>query len=316
MLFWVWSLAEVVDLTIGSKATDDNGTGRGLDGTALGTDRDFAVVAYAPSGLLTKDVRPPRAFRGGTEHGTFFLAGLVPSGFGRCANFAMDFMTVGMDKELVEQDIGVFQFDDFFGGEYRRQAILKVMVAAFHFAFGLGSGGKAQGHAVEVESGPKLSESLRGVGKKERVVVDIKGQRQTVSAEGLLQEIEVSQQCFGVIEASGHIKAGGIVQEVEQSVLVGLSEQPVMRGGVVLPKSAQLLGLPAFDRLQSFLIAGVGSESVLNRPAADTGAVGFELETPMQFTGRSAVGARGFRGEQLFEQLCDFGGPIGMMIPT
>ena len=42
---WVGCLAEVVDVTIGSEATDNGGTRRGVDCEALGADGDFAVVA-------------------------------------------------------------------------------------------------------------------------------------------------------------------------------------------------------------------------------------------------------------------------------
>jgi hypothetical protein len=45
-------MAEVVDVAIGSQATDDFGAGWGVNGLALGADGDFTVVADADAGLL------------------------------------------------------------------------------------------------------------------------------------------------------------------------------------------------------------------------------------------------------------------------
>lgn len=315
-MFWIRGLAEEVDVTIGPEATNDGGSGWGLNGAALGTDGHFAIVAHAHPGLLTKDIGPPRAFRKGTEHGAFFLAGLVPGGFRRRADFAMDLMGVGVCEQLLQQSIGLFEVDNFFSGKESRQPILEVMVAAFDFTFGLRGWGKAQGHAVEVEGRTELREGLRGVGKKEGVIVNVESQGQTVRAESAVQKIQMSQEGFRIIEASADIEAGGVIQEVEQGVLVSLGRQPVVRGSIVLPESAQVLSLPTFEGLRCFLEAGVWGKVMLERPATHTGPVGFKLQAPKQFTGGTAVGARRFGGEELFEQLGDFGGPVAMMIPT
>ena len=59
--FWIWGMAEVVNIAIGTEAADDLGTRRGINGMALRADGDFAVVANPDMGLLAPDERPPRA---------------------------------------------------------------------------------------------------------------------------------------------------------------------------------------------------------------------------------------------------------------
>ena len=151
LAFWIWGVAEVVDVAIGAEAADDGGAGRSVNGMALGADGDFAVVADADAGLLAPDVGPPRAVGGGTEDGAFFGEGLLVGGVGCLAEFAVDFVLVGVGHELVEEVVGPDQFDDVVGGQEGDEAFLPVVVAAFDFAFGLGRWGVEQLDAVEVE---------------------------------------------------------------------------------------------------------------------------------------------------------------------
>jgi hypothetical protein len=51
-------------------------------------------------------------------------------------------------------------------------------------------------------------------------------------------------------------------------------------------------------------------------PAADAGAVGFEVEPAVDFTGRGAVRGRGLGGKEFGDQGGDFGGPIRLVIPA
>lgn len=113
---WVWGVAEVEDVAIGAEAADDGGTRWSGDGLALGADGDFTVVADADVGLLAPNVGPPRAVGCGPEDGTFFREGLSLSGLGCLAEFAVDFMLVGVGHELVEQVVGPGQFEDVVGG--------------------------------------------------------------------------------------------------------------------------------------------------------------------------------------------------------
>ena len=51
-------------------------------------------------------------------------------------------------------------------------------------------------------------------------------------------------------------------------------------------------------------------------PTADAGAVGFEVEPAMGFTGCGVVGGRGLGSEQFGDQGSDFGGPCQLVIPA
>lgn len=128
---------------------------------------------------------------------------------------------VDMAQELVEQAIGTFQLADVVCGQERGQASLPEVVTAFDFALGLRGGRKAQGDAVEMQSGPQLGEGLGRVGEEERMIVHIKGQRQAVSEEGARQEIEVSREGFAVVETSACIVTGGGVEDFKEGLLVG-----------------------------------------------------------------------------------------------
>ena len=108
--------------------------------------------------------------------------------------------------------------------------------------------------------------------------------------EGAGEEVEMGEQGLAWIEAGPGVVAGGVVEEVEQALFGGGAGEEGVRGGVVLPEGAQVAGLPAFDGLGRLFIAGVRGELVLLGPAADAGAVGFEVEAAQQFAGAGAVG--------------------------
>ena len=100
---------------------------------------------------MAEFLRPPGTGGNGAQDGAFLGQGLVAGGVRGGAQFAMDFVLVGVGQELVEQVVGPVEFEDLVGGQERGQAFLPVVMAAFDFAFGLGGGGVAQGDAVEVE---------------------------------------------------------------------------------------------------------------------------------------------------------------------
>jgi len=175
---------------------------------------------------------------------------------------------------------------------------LPVVVAAFDFAFGLGSGGVTQGDAIEVQGGAELGERVRGVGEEEGVEVHIEGQWQAVGEKDAGEEIQMGQEGFAGIEASAGVEAGGVVQDVEEGLFVWVCGQPGMGAGIILPEGAVVAGLPAFDRLGRGFEAGVGGQIVFNGPAANAGAVGGEVEAAVEFAGGGAVGGGRFGGEQ------------------
>jgi hypothetical protein len=168
--FWIWGVAEVVNVSLWAETADDGGAGWGVNGLALRADGDFAVLPDADASLLAPDVGPPRTVGGGADHGAFFGAGLWVGGVGCLAGFAMDFVLVGVGHELVEQMVGPDQFNDLFGGQEGDEAFLPVVMAAFDFPFGLGRWGLAELDTVGVERGAELGERIGVVGVEEGVV--------------------------------------------------------------------------------------------------------------------------------------------------
>ena len=111
---WIGCELEVVDVAARAKAADDGGTWRGSNGMARVSDGDFAVVADADAGLLTPEKRPPRTRRPG-PNAAFFSKSLSFGGIRGGAEFAVDFVLVGVDQELVEQPVGGFEFVNVIG---------------------------------------------------------------------------------------------------------------------------------------------------------------------------------------------------------
>ena len=183
--FWVWRMAEVVNVSIGAETADDGGPGWRVNGLALGADGDLAVVPDADAGLLAPDVGPPRTVGIGPEDGTFFSESLLVGGVGCLAEFAVDFVLVGPD-----------QFIDLVGSQEGDESFLPVVMAAFDFTFGLGRWGVEQLNAVEVKGRAELGEGVGVVGVEEGVVVHLKGQGQAVGLEDAGKEVEVGQEGF------------------------------------------------------------------------------------------------------------------------
>lgn len=307
-------MAEVVEVAIGSQAADDFGAGWGVNGMALVTDGDFTVVADPDAGLLAPDVGPPRALGGGTDDGAFGGEALLVGGLGCPAEFTMDFVLVGVGGEWGEELVGRSEFNDVFCGEEGDEAFLPVVVTAFDFAFGLRGWGVAELDAVEAEGRAELGEGLWVVSVEEGVVVHIEGQRQAVGLEDAGEEFEVGEEGFCGIEACAGVEAGGVVEDFQEDLFVRAAVEEGVGSGVVLPEGAVVAGLPAFDGFALGFVAGVGVELVFDGPAADAGAVGFEMETAVEFAGDGAVGGGWFGGQKFGGQSYRFQGPVGMMI--
>ena len=108
-------MAEVVDVTVRTQATNGGGPGWRIDREALGADGHLAVIADADAEALTPDKGPPRAVGDGTQDRAVFGAGLVTCGGRSGAQFAVDFVLVDVGQELVEQTVGAFEFQDAVG---------------------------------------------------------------------------------------------------------------------------------------------------------------------------------------------------------
>jgi len=221
---------------------------------------------------------------------------------------------VGVGQQLVQKAVGRFQFEDAVSGQEWRQTFLPIVVAAFDFTLGLGCWGEPEGDAVEVQGRAQLGQRVGGVGEENGVIVDVECQWQAVGLEGAGEKVEMCQQVFMGIEAGAQIVTGGIVEDIEQGLLVGIVWQPGVGAGVILPECPQIAGLPAFHGFGDLFVTGVWGQLVLAGPAADAGAVGFEVESAMEFAGGRTVRRRRFGGKQFGQQGGDFVGPLGMVI--
>ena len=166
---------------------------------------------------------------------------------------------------------------------------MPVVVKAFDLALGLRGGRVAQGDFVETERPAELGESVGLAGEKEGMVIDIEGEREAAGEKGGGQIVEVSEQSFGGIEARERQQAAVIIESLEQMKTRGLIGEPAMRRSVVLPKLADLLGLPAAHGLLRFFVAGVRRELMGESPAADRGAVELEAVAAMHLRSGKAV---------------------------
>ena len=220
---------------------------RSFDGEAEVADVGLAVVADADGGAEAPDEAPPRAGRSRAEFGALFCEGLRAGGVGSGAEFAVDFVGVGVEEELVEEGVGRFEGEEVVCGEQGWETLLPVVVAALDFAFGLGRGGVAQGDAIEVEGLTELGEGVGRVGEEKGMVVHVESEREAVGEEDAGEEIEVREEVLGRVKTGAGIAAGGVIEDVEEGLFLRLSREPGVRGGVVLPERPVVAGLPAAD---------------------------------------------------------------------
>ena len=106
------------------------------------------------------------------------------------------------------------------------------------------------------------------------MVVHVEGEREAVGEEDAGEEIEVGEEGLGGVKTCAGVGAGGVVEDVEEDLLLRLAGQPGVRSGVVLPKRAEVAGLPAADGFGGLLVAGVRGEEESRRLARATASAG------------------------------------------
>ena len=303
-------------IAVGMDAAGDEGARRFFDAQALCGDGDAAVRADARLRAGAPDVRPPRAARGGAQHGTLFLAGAIPCGLRSGADLAVLFLGVVVGAQFFDPEVGLGQRGDVLRGEECGEPFLPEVVGAFDFALGLRGGCVAQGDFVEAQGGAELGEGVRRVGEEEGMVVHVEGQGQAAGEEGAGEEVEMGEEGFARVESGQWQKAAVIIDEFEHRGLLGLRGQPAMWRGVVLPELADLLDLPAAHRLERLLVAGVRGEVVGQRPAAHGGAIQSQGVAAVNFRSGKAVGGRRLGTEQLAQQGEHGGWPHRALVAT
>ena len=199
------------DVAVVEETAQDAGAGRSVEGKAQGADGDFGVVADAHGGSQAPD----------DDAGVFLGEGGVGGG----AEFPVEFVMIGVVDEGLAQDVCRLEGADGVGGEEGRETLLLGVVAAFDFAFGLGSGSVAQGDAVKAQSLAELGESVRGMGEKEGVIIHIESVREAVGEEGAGKKIEMGGERFGGVKARPGVEPGGIVEDVEKGLFFGTAGQ-------------------------------------------------------------------------------------------
>ena len=104
----------------------------------MGACGDFTIIADAHLGALAPDVGPPWTGGDWAQNGVFFFCGQVPGRLRGCAQFAVDFMFIGVGQQVVQEAVGWFNINDLFGCHEGGQTFLPVIVAAFDFALAQG----------------------------------------------------------------------------------------------------------------------------------------------------------------------------------
>ena len=82
---------------------------------------------------------------------------------------------------------------DLFAGKVGGQAILPVLMLAFHFAFGLRRGRVTESHPVKAQGPAQLCDRFGRGTEEKRVVIDVKRQGQAKICKSLGQEIEIGK---------------------------------------------------------------------------------------------------------------------------
>ena len=255
-------------------------------------DGHAASGANVKGGAHAPHINPPGAARGRTQRGALFLPGLIPGALRSLAQFPMDFLGVVMRPQGINVRIGHLDFGNLFAGEIGRQPALPELVFAFDFAFGLGRGGVAQADVVELERPAQLGERVGIVGEKEAVIINVELQEPSVSQKGGGQEVEAGEQQFAFVEFGAGEEAATVVEHVEHGEGEVRGWEPAVGRGIQLPKFADALALPAAHRRPNFFGRDGVGQMVLERPAADLGAVEFEVVEAERLRGDKAVGAR------------------------
>ena len=246
----------------------------------------------------------------------FLREGELVRGVRGDAEFAVDFVVVGVGDEAFDEGVCGVDGVDGIGVEKGREALLPIVVAALDFAFCLRRRGKAEGDAVEVQSVSELGKSVRFMGIKDGVEIDVEGKRKAVSAEGAGEEIEMRGEGFGVVNTGAGIEASGVVDDVEKGIFTGVSGEPSVRSGIVLPKSAEVADLPSADGFGGLFITSIRCELVSDSPSADGGTIGGKIHPAQKLAGHGAVGRRRGRRKKTRGQRDDISGPNRLMIPA
>ena len=102
----------------GGMVTEDEFAGRsGLDAGVLRADRHAPIRADLDGGAHAPDEGPPGAAWGGTQNAAFLFLSQVPSPLGWHLEFAVNFVVVAMQAQVLDMVVGLIDVGDLFTGE-------------------------------------------------------------------------------------------------------------------------------------------------------------------------------------------------------
>lgn len=307
---------EEEDVAIVEDTASEARARRSIDGETEVANGYGAIVGDADGSAEAPDKAPPGASGNGADLAVTLGERLLVGGVRSGAKLAMDFMMIGVSDEVVDERVGTIDGVDGLGGEERWETLLPIVVATLDFAFCLRSGSVAKGDAVEAQSLAELSESVRKVGVKERVIIDVKSEREAVSEESAGEKIEVRREVFRWVNASAGIEPGRIVENIEQGEFIRIAREPSVRRRIVLPKRAEVADLPPADGFGRRFKTEIWSELMRDSPTANGRAVGLESKTAQQFAGHGAIRGRRRRRKKARRQSHRLSRPTKPMIPA
>lgn len=137
-----------------------------------------------------------------------------------------------------------------------------------------------------------MGEGTGRVGEEERVIIDVERQRQAGEGKGAGKKIQMGEKGLPHIKPSQGHDAAMIVDNLKQVAGGGIATKPTVRRGVVLPKLADLLDLPAPHGFAVSFELGIGSQAVSQCPSAHTGSINAQAVASVNFVGSKCVGRR------------------------
>lgn len=141
--------------------------GRCLDSEELGADGHTAIRADFDGSALAPDEGPPGAARNGTQDAAFLLLSAIPGLLGFHLKFAVYFVLVTMQAQVLDMGVGLIDIDDLFTGKVSGQALLPEKVTTFDFALSLWGWGVTEADAIEVQGLAELGQGVRVMGEEE-----------------------------------------------------------------------------------------------------------------------------------------------------
>ncbi len=225
----------------------------------LSHEQDRAVFSNNSFEVDREDVIEVDGRIQGPELSLFVLESLLPALGGDLARFLVEALFVIEDDELIEDLLGFGAVRDFVFFTEEGEAPLKVVEDFFDLSFGLGLAFPGVDHAdIELLEGsseldlsfifPELISDMNALMKDETedgMIVQVVGQRQAVSDQGLSDDLKVFEGGFVGNDPGPDEGSAMIILGEDEIMFFSGGGEPEMVGGVVLKEGAGAGGLEA-----------------------------------------------------------------------